>query len=198
MSKMLSAALAGVFVVTSLGLASAAPGDGRGQFSRGPGQHERMARPGPGGMSGPVERVCAIDVGFQVNRMGERVATRLNLTDAQKPAMRDLQDTAVSAINAAKSLCSEKPDNSTLAGRLAYAEKVGTARLNVIKAIAPKVAAFYATLNDGQKAMFDRIGGRMERADRHGPRMDRGDNDRRREDRGHDMRRPGQGPHSRT
>jgi hypothetical protein len=140
-------------------------------------------------MAGKAERICALDMGFRINRMGERVAERLNLTDAQKPAFRDLQDTAISAINTAKALCNERPDNSTVAGRLAFAEKLGTARLDVIKAIEPKLSAFYATLDDGQKATFDRIGTRMQRADRDRRRMDRHDWRQRPDDRGHDMRR---------
>ena len=53
---------------------------------------------------------------------GERLASRLNLTDAQKSALKDMTDAFASAnASAKKSLCSDKPDLSTMPGRAAFA-----------------------------------------------------------------------------
>ena len=94
---------------------------------------------------------------------GERLARRLNLTDPQKSALRDLTDAFASAdTSAKKSLCADKPDLSTTPGRMAFAEKMAEIRLAGLKAIEPKLQAFYDTLDARQKRAFDtggRIGG---------------------------------------
>ncbi|MGN6750492.1 MAG: Spy/CpxP family protein refolding chaperone [Xanthobacteraceae bacterium] len=94
---------------------------------------------------------------------GERLARRLDLTDPQKSALKDLTDAFASADAAAKkSLCADKPDLSTTPGRVAFAEKMAEIRLAGLRAIEPKLQAFYDTLNARQKRAFDtggRIGG---------------------------------------
>ena len=94
---------------------------------------------------------------------GKRLARRLNLTDPQKSALRDLTDAFGSADASAKeSLCTDKPDLSTTPGRMAFAEKMAEIRLAGLKAIEPKLQAFYDTLDARQKRAFDtggRIGG---------------------------------------
>ena len=94
---------------------------------------------------------------------GERLAGRLNLTDVQKSALRDMTDAFASAnTSAKKSLCTDKPDLSTTPGRMAFAERMAEIRLAGLKAIEPKLEAFYDTLDARQKRAFDtggRIGG---------------------------------------
>jgi LTXXQ motif family protein len=94
---------------------------------------------------------------------GERLARRLNLTAAQKSALKELTDAFASADAAAKkSLCTDKPDLSTTPGRMAFAARMAEIRLAGLKAIEPKLQAFYDTLNARQKRAFDtggRIGG---------------------------------------
>jgi len=94
---------------------------------------------------------------------GERLAGRLNLTDVQKSALRDMTDAFASAnASAKKSLCTDKPDLSTTPGRMAFAERMAEVRLAGLKAIEPKLEAFYNTLDARQKRAFDtggRIGG---------------------------------------
>ena len=94
---------------------------------------------------------------------GERLARRLNLTDVQKSALKDMTDAFASAnASAKKSLCTDKPDLSTTPGRMAFAEKMAEIRLAGLKAIEPKLQAFYDTLDARQKRAFDtggRIGG---------------------------------------
>ena len=92
---------------------------------------------------------------------GERLASRLNLTDAQKSALNDMTGACASAnASAKKSLCSDKPDLSTMPGQAAFAEKMAEIRLAGLKAIEPKLQAFYDTLDARQKRAFN-TGGRV-------------------------------------
>jgi len=93
---------------------------------------------------------------------GDRLTKRLALTtDAQKAALKDLSDASAAAAASMKTaLCAEKPDLATATGRMAFSEKITQARLDGIKAIEPKLDAFYATLDDKQKKAFD-TGGKV-------------------------------------
>jgi 2-oxo-4-hydroxy-4-carboxy--5-ureidoimidazoline (OHCU) decarboxylase len=92
-----------------------------------------------------------------------RLASRLNLTDAQKSALRDMTDAFASAdASAKKSLCTDKPDLSTMPGRMAFAQRMAEIRAAGLKAIEPKLQAFYDTLDARQKRAFNagtRMGG---------------------------------------
>ena len=91
----------------------------------------------------------------------DRLAERLNLTDAQKATLKDLKDAAAaSAASTRTALCDVKPDLTTAPSRLAFSEKVTQAQLDGMKAIEPKLQAFYASLDDKQKHAFD-TGGRV-------------------------------------
>ena len=94
---------------------------------------------------------------------GERLAVRLNLTDVQKSALKEMTDAFASANASAKeSLCTDKPDLSTTPGRMAFAERMAEIRVAGLKAVEPKLQAFYDTLDARQKRAFDtggRIGG---------------------------------------
>ena len=93
----------------------------------------------------------------------DRLAKRLNLTDPQKEALKDLTDASASAAASAKTaLCADKPDLSTTPGRMTFAEKMAETRLAGLKAVGPKLQAFYDSLDATQKKAFDtggRIGG---------------------------------------
>ena len=89
------------------------------------------------------------------------LAKRLKLTDPQKAALKDLADASAAASATAKTaLCTDKPDLSTSVSRLAFSEKMMEARLASVKAIEPKLQAFYDTLDAKQKTAFD-TGGRV-------------------------------------
>ena len=91
----------------------------------------------------------------------DRLAKRLNLTDAQKAALKDFMDASAASFTSTKSaVCDAKPDLATAPGRLAFNEKVMQAQLEGLKAIEPKLQAFYDTLDDKQKKAFD-TGGRV-------------------------------------
>jgi hypothetical protein len=93
----------------------------------------------------------------------DRIAKRLNLTDPQKAALKDLADASASANTTAKMLlCADKPDLCTTPGRMAFAEKMAETRLAGLKAVNPKLQAFYDSLDEKQKKAFDtgrRVGG---------------------------------------
>jgi LTXXQ motif family protein len=93
----------------------------------------------------------------------DRLAKRLNLTDPQKAALKDLAEASAAADTTAKtSLCADKPDLSTTPGRMAFAEKMAEVKLAGLKAVEPKLQAFYDSLDEKQKKAFDtggRIGG---------------------------------------
>ena len=92
----------------------------------------------------------------------DRLAKRLNLTDPQKAALKDYNDASAAAAATMKtSLCADKPDLSTSPGRLAFAEKLAESTLARLKAIEPKLQAFYDTLDANQKKTFDSGGGRF-------------------------------------
>jgi Spy/CpxP family protein refolding chaperone len=93
----------------------------------------------------------------------DRLAKRLNLTDAQKAALKEFMDASAASFTSTKSaVCETKPDLATAPGRFAFNEKVMQAQLDGLKAIEPKLQAFYDTLDDKQKKAFDsggRVGG---------------------------------------
>src|SRR6516162_9414699 len=102
-----------------------------------------------------ISAICSGDATPATNT--DRLAKRLSLTDAQKAALKDLNDAS-----ARKSLCADKPDLSTTPGRMAFAERMAETRLAGLKAAEPKLKAFYDSLDAKQKKAFDtggRIGG---------------------------------------
>jgi len=116
----------------------------------------------------PIERMCSStdDHHEMPQKFKDRFAERLSLTDAQKASWKDLADTrAKSREDFKKSLCADKPDLSTLPGRLSFREKMVESRLNSLKAEEPKLLAFYNSLDASQKEKFDRFADRMH--DRH-------------------------------
>lgn len=91
----------------------------------------------------------------------DRLVKRLRLTDPQKATLKDLTDASTAAdASAKKSLCADKTDRSTTPGRVAYAEKTAETRLASLKAVGPKLQAFYDSLDAKQKKAFD-TGGRV-------------------------------------
>ena len=59
-------------------------------------------------------------------------------------------------------MCAPKPDLSTFAGRLDWRGKRLEAQLASFKAERPKLEAFYASLDEKQKAAWDEVRARSE------------------------------------
>ena len=86
----------------------------------------------------------------------DRLAKRLKLTDPQKAALKDLTDASSSAAaSATTALCTDEPDLSTTPRRAGFAEKMMETRLAGLKAVDPKLQAFYDSPGAKQKAAFD-------------------------------------------
>jgi hypothetical protein len=135
------AAVAAVVATAGAGVASASWGG--------------MPRNGGGTDGRMFDRLCGTDVAYRVGKIRDRLAERLRLTDAEKPAFKDLQDTITVALNGAKAECGQKPDFATVTGRLDFAATTAEARATALKAIEPKLDAFYASLDDAQKRILD-------------------------------------------
>ena len=108
-----------------------------------------------------IRAICSSEATPAANT--DRLARRLNLTDPQKAALKDLSDASTSAEASAKtSLCADKTDLSTTPGRMAFAQKMAETKLAGLMAVEPKLQAFYDSLDAKQKKAFDtggRIGG---------------------------------------
>ena len=108
-----------------------------------------------------IKAICSSKAASAANT--DRLERRLNLTASQKATLKDLTDASTSADDSVKkTLCDDKTDRSTVPGRMAYAEKIAEARLAGMKAVGPKLQAFYDSLDAKQKKAFDtggRIGG---------------------------------------
>jgi hypothetical protein len=108
-----------------------------------------------------IRAICSSEATPAANT--DRLARRLNLTDPQKAALKNLSDASTSAEASAKtSLCADKTDLSTTPGRMAFAQKMAETKLAGLKEVEPKLQAFYDSLDAKQKKAFDtggRIGG---------------------------------------
>jgi tRNA A37 N6-isopentenylltransferase MiaA len=115
----------------------------------------------PRGPQAHIERMCA-EPNF-AEKLAERQAKRaqrldetLKLTDAQKAALKELQSAeSKNRADMRAAVCAGKPDVSTLQKRLAFRESMLQRRLDGMKAVNPKLIAFYDSLDAGQKAKFD-------------------------------------------
>jgi|SRR5579863_763377 len=118
---------------------------------------QSMAKPSSGG--GMLEHFCSTDSAkAPEGRLAETLASRLVLNDAQKAAFKDWQDARHSARDNMKAaVCADKPDASTLEGRLELHQKFLQARLEAMEAENPKLLAFYNTLDAKQKAIVDGV-----------------------------------------
>jgi hypothetical protein len=110
---------------------------------------------GPGTMSrGMYGRMCAPSAaGFaewRINRLEELIKP----TEAQKATFDAFKAASNKAAEIMRAACpTEIP--LTMPGRMAMMEKRSEAMLQAIKAVRPALDAFYATLNDEQKAEID-------------------------------------------
>lgn len=82
----------------------------------------------------------------------------LLLSDDQKNALKDYQDAQASALADAKSkLCADRPDLTSLEASLNFRQRMLEDELDTVKAINPKLIAFYNSLNAEQKNRFDQM-----------------------------------------
>ncbi|MFO1117989.1 MAG: Spy/CpxP family protein refolding chaperone [Beijerinckiaceae bacterium] len=105
-----------------------------------------------------IDRMCSAAARPASSRYADRLAERLTLNDQQKGLLKAWQDARQkSREDMRTALCSPKPDMSTFIGRLDWRGKRLEAQLAAWKAERPKLEAFYASLDDKQKAAWDDV-----------------------------------------
>ncbi len=105
-----------------------------------------------------VDKICSATPAKdqQAAQYGEMLNKMLLLGDDQKRALKDYEDTQAKAIADARGrLCDHKPDLSTFEASLNFRQKMLEDQLDTVKAVNPKLIAFYNGLNSEQKAKFD-------------------------------------------
>jgi hypothetical protein len=105
------------------------------------------------------DRLCA-DHGESSRhaRFVDWLAHRLELNDAQKASFKEFQDARTQSLSDSKAkLCASKPDLSSFEGQLVFGQAFLEARLDAVKAENPKLIAFYNSLDERQKRIFDEI-----------------------------------------
>eukprot|EP01037_Dinobryon_pediforme_P013824 gene13824-13939_t len=119
----------------------------------------RVGGPMGHGPEGMYEHMCsATHKAWDPAKMAERMTKKLSLTDAQKPLFADFHAAMTKSREDAKaSICGDKPDFATAPGRAAFGIKSLEVHLTGMKAVQPKLEAFYASLTDAQKKMFDEM-----------------------------------------
>jgi LTXXQ motif family protein len=105
-----------------------------------------------------MRRFCESDQPITGERIAEHLSNRLRLTDAQKPALKELQEAFAKSMADAKALCDQTPDFATIPGRIAFAQKRMAAMAAGLSTIQPKLEAFYTALDDKQKEAFNEMG----------------------------------------
>jgi hypothetical protein len=85
-----------------------------------------------------------------------RIERSLRLSDTQEAALKSLEDASAKAADILKANCpAAQPLTPT--GRLASMERRLDAMLQALDAVQPALAAFYSSLDDEQKAQFNRL-----------------------------------------
>jgi hypothetical protein len=159
-----SIALATLLLASPVAAQPAGPDDGPRGYGWGPGM---MMGPGmmggfgggPGGPGGNWTGMCnPRAAGFAEWRM-ERIERLVNPTEAQRAALNDLRTASTKAADIISAACpSEFPASAP--ARIEAMEKRLDAMLTAVKTVRPAFEAFYATLNDVQKARVNSSGSR--------------------------------------
>jgi len=107
-----------------------------------------------------LERYCAEETGKveREGKMSEVMAKHLSLTDPQKAALKEFEDARAKAIETIKArVCADKTDLSGFEARLQFHQRFLEDRLEVLKTENPKLIAFYRSLDERQRELFDKL-----------------------------------------
>jgi len=147
----LAFALATIALTGTVAAQPAGPGWGPGMMM-GPGMMGGGGGRGMGWMCSPQ------GAGLAEWRM-ERIEERVKPTETQRKALDDLRTASTKAAESIKAACpAEWPASAS--ARLELMEKRMEAMLTAVKTVRPAFDAFYATLNDEQKARLNSGGPR--------------------------------------
>lgn len=160
--KYLLAGLVGVIGLTAVGagVLSAAPSgpgqDGHGMMWQVRGEHWGERR-GPRMGMGPA--FCGPEREERLSRMVEMIEGFANFSPEQQPAWEQLRDAVRDASAKLGPACDamRAGREGTPPERLGSLETMLSAGLDAVREVRPKFDAFYATLNDKQKAALDRL-----------------------------------------
>ncbi len=113
-----------------------------------------------------ISELCTSQAGF-TNVPAERIASSIELTDAQKEELEKLKTASARASDGLKASCpANVPD--TLDGRLDAAQQRVTALITAVDTVRPAVRDFYASLTDEQKAALSIQPGEKQTANNRG------------------------------
>lgn len=105
-----------------------------------------------------IDRLCNAPARPASGRNADRLSERLALNDQQKGLLKAWQEARQKSRDDMRTaLCSPKPDMSTFIGRLDWRGKRLEAQLAAWKVERPKLEAFYASLDEKQKASWDNL-----------------------------------------
>lgn len=115
----------------------------------------RTAARGPAG-GAAMAQICTGETAGLTDWPVERIAEAINPDESQRAALSELRDAAARAVKVLQSAC---PDDlpSTPAGRVAAMRQRLEAMRDAVQIVRPALDAFYAALNDEQKARFNAL-----------------------------------------
>jgi hypothetical protein len=144
-----------LFAIATLAVVGAACAQQSGPGPGVRGERERGWWMGPGMMGrGDWDRACGPAVAGLGQWRIAQLEQELKLTDMQRTKLDDLKSASIKAAEAMRSACSvDRP--TTMIGRMDVMEKRMEAMLQAIRTIRPPLEAFYASLDDEQKARID-------------------------------------------
>jgi hypothetical protein len=135
------------------GAPASGPGWGLG-YMMGPGMMHGAGMWG-GRFDGPCDPRAAGMAEWRIDHI-ERV---VQPTEAQRAALAELRAASAKAAEAIKAACPREVPRTSVQ-RMAFMEKRMEAMLTAIKTVRPAFEAFYAAMNDEQKARLDGVGPR--------------------------------------
>jgi hypothetical protein len=119
-------------------------------------------QPGPGpGMMGTRSATMCADQQAHMAGMLAYAETKLGITEAQRPAWRNLADTLKAAHEPMNKLCTDTAaqPQATLPERLATMQKMQEAHLDAMRKAVPAITQFYqTTLTTEQRKIADQMG----------------------------------------
>jgi hypothetical protein len=122
-------------------------------------RHEHGDRSGEADSAGWHNEMCADRFAHDTAKIAY-LETRLELTDAQRPAFENWKSSVLAAANSQKNNCAARTADAghapTILDREAREEVMLKARVAALDAELPSLTALYQTLSPDQRAMLDR------------------------------------------
>jgi hypothetical protein len=124
--------------------------------SNAPAANRTRATRATGGQQPDIAQVCSGRATQVTSLPIDRIGQALRLNDSQRAALQDLSNASAQASAVLSENC---PQDTSLTppGRVAAMEQRLSAMLRALDTVQPALAKFYSSLNDEQKAHFDRL-----------------------------------------